>query len=226
MTEQFHISNGGHSPGSATDQLHEEYDRYQALFNAQPTIVQRFLEAQASQVAQAFSERALHVRFTLPDRVVSDPNQASSPLPVPTELREQAVGKFTDRVLGKNIHNSLRARLAELEQSSEPAVAVGTGLIRFAAAMHIIRNMLPAGRSVTYVAAADEEIPSIPVDDGLAPEIGHHRPHGRHCRGRWRRRRPRHASGPVCPGRTALLPASMGGVRRRRETACQLGGRG
>jgi hypothetical protein len=170
MTEQFHISNGGHSPGSATDQLHEEYDRCQVLFTAQPAIVQRFLEAQASQVAQAFTERALHVRFTLPDRVVSDPNQVSSPIPVPTELREQAVGKFTDRVLGKNIHDSLRARLAELEQSSEPAVAVGTGLIRFAAAMHIIRNMLPAGRSVTYVAAADEEIPSIPVDDGLAPE--------------------------------------------------------
>ena len=170
MTEQIHISNGGRSPGSATDQLHEEYDRYQVLFNTQPAIVQRFLEAQASQVAQAFTERAPRVRFTLPDRVVSDPNQASSPLPVPAELREQSVGKFTDRMLGKNIHDALRARLTELEQSSEPAVAIGTGLIRFAAAMHIVRNMLPAGRSVSYVAAEDDEIPSIPVDDGFAPE--------------------------------------------------------
>lgn len=170
MTEKIHIQNGGTSPGSPADQLHEEHVWQQALFNAQLPIVQRFLEAQARLVAEAFTERAHSIRFTLPDRVVCQAGEKVEPASVPQALREQTVGKFSDRLAGKNVHDTLRQRLAELEQSPEQAIAISAGLIRYASAMHIIRNMLPAGRTVTYIAAEDEEIPTIPVSDGMEPE--------------------------------------------------------
>jgi hypothetical protein len=88
---------------------------------------------------------------------------------VPEPARNQAVGKFSDRVAGRDLHFTLRQRLTELESSPDKAIAISAGLIRFAAAQHILRNMLPAGRSVTYAAAEGEEIPSIPVA-GAEPE--------------------------------------------------------
>ena len=49
---------------TAADQLREEYERQSALFDAQPNIIQRFLEAQASQVANAFFERQYNLHFS------------------------------------------------------------------------------------------------------------------------------------------------------------------
>jgi hypothetical protein len=61
--------------------------------------------------------------------------------------------------------------LNELEQSPDQAVSVAGGLIRHAAVMHVIYNMLPSGRAVAYKAAdEDESIPFIPVDDDLEPQ--------------------------------------------------------
>ena len=155
------------SPGSPSDSLHEEYIRQEALFEAQPPIIQRFLEVQGQQIAEAFTKRAQRVHFTLPDRVTGTDN--SAPLPVPERTRSQSVGKFSDRLARRDVHVTLRQRLTELESSSDKAVALSAGLIRFAAAQHIVRNMLPAGRSVTYTATEGDEIPSIPVA-GAEPE--------------------------------------------------------
>jgi len=150
------------------DHLRQEYDRQRTLFDAQPLIVQRFFEAQARQVAEAYIGRAHTVRFTLPDRVIAA--EKGQPLPVPPEAREQRVGSFRDRVTSLDVHDTLRRRLAELEQSSDKAVAVSAGLFRFAAAAHMVHNMLPSGRTVSYVAAEDDDIPSIPVSKGNEPE--------------------------------------------------------
>jgi hypothetical protein len=147
--------------GSPVDSLHEEYHRQQALFDAQPAILQRFLEVQARQVAEAFCERTQRVRFTLPDRVTV--GAKAETLPVPEAARLQVVGKFGDRIAGRDVHDTLRQRLTELESSPDRAIAVSAGLIRFAAAQHIVRNMLPSGRSVTYTSAGEEEIPSVPA---------------------------------------------------------------
>jgi hypothetical protein len=57
-----------------------------------------------------------------------------------------------------------------LEQSPNRAIATSAGLIRFATAMHMVHNMLPSGRSVTYVPDEGEEIPTIPVGGELEPE--------------------------------------------------------
>ena len=158
-------------PGS---HLRQEYAAAQALFNAQPSIIQRFLEAQARQLADAITQRegVSQVRFTLPDQaVVEAPAHGEGRhVPVPPELREQMAGGLIDRLTRAGIGDLLRQRLAELEQSSDQAVAVSAGLVRHATAMHMLLNMLPSGRSVRYVAAEDEEIPSIPVSDDLEPE--------------------------------------------------------
>jgi len=159
MAEKAQIKN---SP-TAADHLREEYDRQSALFDAQPTIVQRFLEAQASQVANAFFERQYNMHFSLPDRVTL--SNASEPLPVPASVREQRVGKFGDLVSRRNVHETLRERFAELVKSSDKAVAASAELVRFAAANTMVRNMLPSGRRVTYLAAEDDDIPSIPSGD-------------------------------------------------------------
>jgi hypothetical protein len=78
-------------------------------------------------------------------------------------------GSRIDRLIGADPRDSLRHRLVELEQSSDPAVAVSAGLIRYVTATHLVHHMLPAGRSVTYVPAEGEEIPTIPVADVLEP---------------------------------------------------------
>jgi hypothetical protein len=148
-------------PASPADSLLEEYRRQQELFDAQPVIVQRFLEVQARVVAEAYTERSKRCRFTLPDRVI--PAGTGEALPIPESVRKQVVGTFGDRVSGRDSHTTLRQRLTELESSAETGVAAGARLIRFTAAQHIVRHMLPAGRSVAYRAAEGEEIPSIPV---------------------------------------------------------------
>jgi hypothetical protein len=164
MADKPHTKNGG----TPVDQLRQEYERQSTLFDIQPPIVQRFLEAQARQIADALVERNYTVRFNLPDRVIT--TEKDEPIPVPATAREQRVGKLSDRVAKRDVHDTLRQRFAELDQANEKAITIGAELIRFAAASHMVRNMLPSGKGVSYVAAEDDDIPSIPANDGTEPE--------------------------------------------------------
>jgi hypothetical protein len=159
MDETQHLKN----VGTPIDQLREEYERQSALFNAQPAIVQRFLEAQASQIANAYIERQHNLHFSLPDRVTL--SNTSEPLPVLSSVREQRVGRIGDLVSRRDVHETLRQRFAELDQSSDKAVAASAELVRFAAANHMVRNMLPSGRRVSYLPTEDDDIPSVPIGD-------------------------------------------------------------
>lgn len=152
--------------------LEEEYSSLRALFDAQPTLTQRFLEAQARRLADVLTQRGRvsQIRFTLPDRVVADAQNKGELASLPADAREQMAGGLIDRLTGGDIRDVLRDRLAELEQSPNPAVAASANLIRYATVAHMVRNMLPSGRSVTYVPAEGEEIPTIPVGGALEPE--------------------------------------------------------
>jgi len=160
----------GNSHGTPVDRLREEYTQQQMLFNAQPVIIQRFLETQSRQIAEAFIERASGLRFTLPDRVITKPEGGVDPLPVNKSVREQHIGSLRDRFGRRDVHLLLRQRLAELDQSGDEAIAVSAGLIRFTAATHMVYNILPSGRHVSYIAAEGEDIPSIPAADDMEPE--------------------------------------------------------
>ncbi|MFN8594583.1 MAG: hypothetical protein U0559_00115 [Anaerolineae bacterium] len=154
-----------------THALQQEYDEAGTLLAAQPTLTQRFIEAQARTLADALVQHLGQVRFTLPDRVVEA--ASGSPLNVPADQREQVVGGaglFDWLSRPADLRKQLRQRLNELEQSNQRSVAISAKLLRHATVIQLVHGMLPAGRSVTYEAAEGEEIPSIPVGDVLEPE--------------------------------------------------------
>ncbi len=150
------------------NQLRLEYNRQNALFDSQLPIIQRFLEAQAGQIADAYIKRSQSVRFMLPDRVI--PVKGADPITVRQELREQRVGNLGDKFARRDVHETLRRRLTELEQSSDQAIVIAANLIRFASATHMVHNMLPSGRLVTYSSIEEDDIPTIPVSSDIETE--------------------------------------------------------
>lgn len=152
-------------------ELINELAQKQALYEAQPTILRRFLEAQAHHIAQALTEHLPQVKFSLPDRVVIDVPQLgqAAPVAVPPAVREQTLGGLRNRISGADVREAARHHLTQLEQSPDHAIATSASLLRFAAAMDMVHNMLPAGRSVEYRPDGDEEIATLPVAD-LEPE--------------------------------------------------------
>jgi hypothetical protein len=157
----------GSAGRDAVNPLRGEYAAWQTLFEAQPSLVQRFIEGQARLVAEALGRResGAQLRFTLPDRVavVAVPGETAPLVPVPPEFREQLAGGLIDRLTRANLALAVRQRLGELEQSPNRAVAVSAGLLRFATGEHLIRQLLPSGHTVQYTAADGEEIPSLPA---------------------------------------------------------------
>jgi hypothetical protein len=164
MADTLHFKNGG----TTIDQLHDEHEKQIALFDIQPPIVQRFLEAQARQISQAYVERVHSVRFRLPDRVAT--SDSSKLMEVDPSMREQHVGTLRDRFGNHDVHETLRQRLRQLDQSPEHAVAVSADLLRYASAAHMVHNMLPSGRSISYIPSEDGDIPCIPAGDSTDPE--------------------------------------------------------
>ena len=155
---------GGNPSVLPSTHLEKELHDHEALLKAQTKMVQRFLEAQGAQLAEALVQHAPQARFTLPDEVVADlKTQASAR--VPAAAREETIGGFVDRVTRSDMRVLVRQRLAELEQSADPAVAASARLMRHATVMHMIHRMLPSGRTVNYRAPDGETIPYVPVED-------------------------------------------------------------
>jgi hypothetical protein len=209
------------NPNLLSDRLVEECKRQQALFSAQPAIVQRFLEVQGKQIAEAIVEGDSQVHFSLPDRIVCTLENVDQPalVTIPQNQRAYLAGSFMNRLRKVELYKQLRHSLAELEQSPDRAVSVATSLLRHAAVMHMVHNLLPAGRSVAYKLADEgETIPFVPEDDLLGAESAITATtdaiaeEGKTEVGRG-----------VCQ---KILPAPMGGLRRERQFASQVCGRG
>lgn len=155
--------------------LLKEYADTQTLFEAQPAMVQRFLESQARLLAEAILRNQLEARFNLPDRVVVEiPSHGkATPTAVPAESREQMTGGIMDRLTRADMRTVLRQRLSELGGASKPSVVTSANLLRYCIAMHMVHDLLPAGRSVAYRAPEGEEIPTIPLieEEPAAPAV-------------------------------------------------------
>ena len=152
--------------------LAEDYERQQGLLSAQPAIIQRFLEVQGKQIAQAIVDGDSQVNFTLPDRVVCTLENVAQPalVTIPQNQRVRSAGSFMNRFRKVELFKELRHVFTELEQSPDRAVSVAAGLLRHATVVHMVYQMLPAGRTVSYKPAdEDESIPSIPEGDVLEP---------------------------------------------------------
>jgi len=139
-----------------------EHAHVEALFQAQRAITQHFIEGQGQVLADALINRASQARFKLPDEAIVDPSDATA-ASIPAQAREQVAGGFLDGLTHADLRSALRHRLLELEGSNEQGVVVSARLIRYAAARHLVHNILPSGRAVAYALADGEEIPAIPV---------------------------------------------------------------
>jgi len=158
---------------SLSDHLTEEYKRQQALFSAQPAIIQHFLEVQGKLIAEAIVDGESQVRFSLPDRIVCTIENVDQPalVTIPQNQRNYSAGSFINRLRKVELHKELRHTLVQLEQSPDRAVSVATSLLRHAAVTHMVYNMLPAGRTVAYKPADESEtIPSVPEYDAFEAE--------------------------------------------------------
>ncbi len=96
--------------------LRGEYTGWQALFEAQPGLVQRFIEAQGRMLAEALGRRegGTQLRFALPDQVVliapATASDVAPVVPVPPEFREQLAGGLIDRLTRANLAQAVRQR--------------------------------------------------------------------------------------------------------------------
>lgn len=162
-------------PTFLSDNLAKEYKRQQAMITAQPTIIQQYLEVQGKQIAEAIVEGRSQVCFSLPDQIVytlENPDQPTL-ITIPLNYRAYSTGNFMNRVRKVELHEQLRHSLTRLEQSPDRVVSFATSLLHHAAVMHIVYNMLPAGRSVAYKPADEgEAIHFIPEDNALEPDSG------------------------------------------------------
>lgn len=157
-------------PDDAAHYLAQEFEAWQSLFVLQPPLVQRFLESQGRKLADALNQKLPQARFTLPDKVVMS-DLPGLPLgemngqtaTVPSDQREQLAGGLMERLTRSDLSVTLRQRLNDLEASQNPAIVTAAGLLRFAIAYHMVHNLLPSGRSVTYAPEDGEEIPTMPV---------------------------------------------------------------
>ncbi|HLO32989.1 MAG TPA: hypothetical protein VK249_27840 [Anaerolineales bacterium] len=161
------------NPRFLAERLAEDYARQQSLFSAQPAIIQRFLETQGKQIAEAIVGGDPQVGFSLPDRVVctlENVDQAAV-VTIPQNQRTRSAGSFINRFRKMELYKELRHAFTGLEQSPDRGLSVAAGLLRHATVMHMVYQMLPAGRNVAYRLADEEEtIPSIPEADELEPE--------------------------------------------------------
>lgn len=144
---------------SYTSYLHLEYETQQSLYAMQPGLIKRFLDAQARLLAEAIMLDLSQVQFLLPDRVFVDGHE----LEVPSGQREHLAGGLRNRLARTHLRDTLHARFLEMEQSGDMALAACGQLMRYAIAVQMIYQMLPDGRRVNYIAAAGEEIPTIPA---------------------------------------------------------------
>jgi hypothetical protein len=156
---------------NAFAKLLEEYQAQETLAAAQPPDVQSVLEVQAAGLASALVEGQRQAHFELPERVVLEVRfgQGARAVPVPKEFRRQMVAGLLGRLPARDIRAAVRQRLAQLEQSSHPAVVVSARLVRHAVVKQMVHEMLPAGRPVTFLVTAGEVIPSAPDADARAP---------------------------------------------------------
>ena len=166
------------SPGVPADnafhQLREEYQAQRALFEGQPHDTRELLEGQAHNIAEALVQGQRQIHLRLPDQVAIRVSASGRDrlAAVPSEFRQQAVAGLFGRLPSRDIRAAVRQRLAQLEQSSHPAVAVSARLLRYAIVMHMVYGVLPAGEPVEYFITPDGMLSTRAAGDSATPGAG------------------------------------------------------
>jgi len=165
MSEIIHNPNLSGEYGH-TNSLVNTYEDLQKEFDLQTLVIQRFLEAQASSIADILLGQQSQIHFSLPDKVMISTGSLGNDSieQIPTEQRNYSIGGVLDKWIGPDLRTNLRIKLTELEDSNNKAISTAARLLRFKVSFHLIHNILPSGRSVSYEMLDGEEIASEPVD--------------------------------------------------------------
>jgi hypothetical protein len=149
----------------APDCLQDILKGIQDEFACQPSVIQRYLEAQASTIADILLNQQSQIKFSLPDRInIADPkNQTENLQTIPSDQRDYTVGGVLDKWIGPDLRTNLRMKLNELEEVNNPAISLAARLLRYMVSNHLVNNILPSGRSIIYETLEGEEIPTEPV---------------------------------------------------------------
>jgi hypothetical protein len=147
--------------GAPVSNLRKEYQFHQSLYEAQPPLVQNFLDQQAQAIAQAIIADAPRVRFTLPNRVVV--TGEADALDVPANQREQVAGRWLPFGT-RDLRAGILQLFLGLEHSPVPSLSLSGSLLRFSVARTMVYQMLPDGRPVRYRLLEGDEIPSQPEE--------------------------------------------------------------
>jgi hypothetical protein len=148
----------------APDCLQDILNGIQDEFACQPSVIQRYLEAQASSIADILLGQQSQIKFSFPDRInIADPKSHSENIQtIPSDQRDYTVGGVLDKWIGPDLRTNLRMKLTELEEVNNPSISLSARLLRFMVSNHLVNNILPSGRSITYETLEGEEIPSEP----------------------------------------------------------------
>jgi hypothetical protein len=133
-------------------QLREERILARMLFQNQPEETQRFLQQQATSIAEALLEFKSGLNFALPEFVSLPEDRTGEyrPVEIPADFRRQSVAGLLGRFPLKDLRSVFRQRLSRLEESMYPEVAACAGMLRYAVVRHIVQDRIPQ--------APDEEI--------------------------------------------------------------------
>jgi hypothetical protein len=150
---------------AATSRLRQEYCLYQKMFQSQQVEVQQHLTTQAVALAEALIEKRVYTHFLLPDHVSCKLliDCAGESEPVPVESRKQKVGGIVNWLRWNDLHSALSQRMKRLEQSDNLAISVSARLLRYALAVDMIHQILPAGKPVKYSRMDANDIPNLPT---------------------------------------------------------------
>lgn len=149
------------------DHISAEFVRQRELFEAQPTLNQRFFEQQAKLIADAISRNRTNISVQLPDRVTLFVRNVQTPIEVslPSGQRDVKIGNALSVFGKRDLLHEMIHKMAEMEHNPDAAISACGGLMRYATATHLVHHVLPAGKVVEYVPLPDEAIPTIPATD-------------------------------------------------------------
>jgi hypothetical protein len=145
-----------------TSQIAREFDHLSGLYQAQPTLTQHFLDQQATVIISALEQDKKRIHFQLPDRIILE---GGTSLDIPSAARSRTVGSALKRLSRIEKRTQLIQLLNKMETGINLDMAVCGKLFRYALARTMVHHMLPDGRPIRYQPEADDDIPSIPVDE-------------------------------------------------------------
>ena len=153
-------------------QFRQEFLSCQALYKIQPDNVHRFLEIQATTLAESIIQGLPQISFSLPDRVMTkNPGDIIKTLEVPADCRVHTVGGWMDRLIHSDHLALLRSQFVKLEHSVDLAISTSAVLLRYSLVSHMVHTMLPAGRNIQYTSKDGEEIPYMSMSGITIPPL-------------------------------------------------------